>query len=66
MCGPANFAINFAWSVPVFKLVGWWYILLQSGVLPTPPISTCNREDTRVNLIPPTHISHGTAAHFGS
>jgi hypothetical protein len=37
MCGPTNVAINFAWCIPVFKLVGWWYILLPTGVLLTPP-----------------------------
>ena len=64
-CGPANVAINIGWCVPVFMLVGWWYRILPSGVLHTLRISTCNRGDMRVNLIPPTNISHGTAAHFG-
>ncbi len=31
-------------------VVGQWSEILQSGVLPTPPVSTCNRGDMREHL----------------
>jgi hypothetical protein len=66
MGGPAKVVMAVNWGTVIFEMVGHLYIILQSGILLTPPISTCNRGDARVNLMPPTHVSRGDAACFGS
>jgi hypothetical protein len=64
--GPYKVVIPVDWGTLVFEMVGHLIVIPQSGVLLTPPISTCNREDARINLMPPTHVSRGGGAYLGS
>ncbi len=52
-------------TCPGGDIVIHMYVILQSGILLTPPISTRNRGATRVHLIPPTHLIHSRVDLFG-
>jgi hypothetical protein len=56
MCGPTSYVCMAIYDQPIF---------LQSGVLLSPPIPTCNRRAAWVHLIPPTHLIHGVTALIG-
>ncbi len=56
MCGP---------TITIFITMSCWPIFLQSSLLPTPPIPTCDRGAARGHLIPPTHLNFCVAACIG-
>ncbi len=56
MCGPTSYVCMAIYDWPIF---------LQSGVLLSPSIPTCNRRAAWAHLIPPTHLICGVTALIG-
>jgi hypothetical protein len=50
MGGPAKVFFFVKLHLSGMYFVGQWSEISQSGVLPTPPESTCNRRDAREHL----------------